>query len=114
METSKNFESPEVRSTSITLLRKDTSVLSTVSLGTMVRDNIQNKFKFEKTLGEGAFGKVKTASLRDDPTKKFAIKSMERKFFESKVQKIAKPSTNYEDEDSNMEETMQEMLQSEL
>ena len=35
---------------------------------------------------------------------------MERKFFESKEQKVKKPSTNYEDEDSNMEETMQEML----
>ena len=40
--------------------------MSTVSLASMVRDNIQNKYKFEKTLGEGAFGKVKIAVLRDD------------------------------------------------
>ena len=40
MTTSKNFEAEEIQRSSITLLRKDTSVLSTVSLGTMVRDNI--------------------------------------------------------------------------
>lgn len=30
-----------------------------ISLSRIVRENIQIRFKFEKTLGEGAFGKVK-------------------------------------------------------
>lgn len=30
-----------------------------ISLSKIVRENIQIRYKFEKTLGEGAFGKVK-------------------------------------------------------
>ena len=36
------------------------------------------RFVFEKMIGEGAFGKVNIASLRSNPTKKFAIKSIPR------------------------------------
>lgn len=37
-------------------------------------------------LGEGAFGKVKVASLRADESKKFAIKSIPRSFFTKETQ----------------------------
>ena len=49
-----------------------------MSIKHIVRENIQLRYKFEKTLGEGAFGKVKIASLHSDPTRKFAIKSIPR------------------------------------
>ena len=44
-------------------------------------ENIQFSYRFEKTLGEGAFGKVKVACLRDAPHLKFAIKSIPRDLF---------------------------------
>jgi len=37
------------------------------------------RYNFEETLGEGAFGKVKIASLIEFPEKKFAIKSIPRR-----------------------------------
>ena len=36
------------------------------------------RYKFEKTLGDGAYGKVKVASLHENPSKKFAVKSIPR------------------------------------
>lgn len=44
----------------------------------ITREFIAKKYRFEKVLGEGAQGKVKVASLRADPSKKFAIKSIPR------------------------------------
>ena len=52
------------------------------SLDKIVRENIQMRYRFEKTLGEGAFGKVKIASLIDNPSKKFAVKSIPRKLID--------------------------------
>jgi hypothetical protein len=42
---------------------KSLSMKKYVGLGDIVRGNIQDRYKFEKTLGEGAFGKVKVGSL---------------------------------------------------
>ena len=53
-----------------------------ISLSTIVSENIQIRYFFEKTLGEGAFGKVKIASLRENRKKKFAIKSIPRDMLE--------------------------------
>lgn len=43
-----------------------------------MREHIQTRYKFGKTLGEGAYGKVKVASLHENPKKEFAIKSIPR------------------------------------
>ena len=48
----------------------------------IVRENIQIRYRFEGTLGEGAFGKVKAASLREDKSKKFAVKSIPREYID--------------------------------
>ena len=50
-----------------------------------MRENIQLRYKFEKTLGEGASGKVKIGSLHSDPSRKFAIKSIPRILMDSQV-----------------------------
>jgi serine/threonine protein kinase len=69
------------------------------------------RFRFEKTLGEGAYGKVKTASLIDNPGKKFAIKSIPRKLidFEGKSLNHTQLETNEEEEIS-----IQEYLEREI
>ena len=54
-----------------------------MSIKHIVRENIKMRYQFEKTLGEGAFGKVKIASLHSDPTRKFAIKSIPRHLMDS-------------------------------
>jgi hypothetical protein len=41
------------------------------------------RYKFEKTLGEGAFGIVKVASLLSDSSRKFAIKSIPRNLIDA-------------------------------
>jgi len=51
-------------------------------LSTIVSENIQVRYLFEKTLGEGAFGKVKIASLHENRKKKFAIKSIPREILD--------------------------------
>lgn len=61
--------------------RKSTS-LDKISLEQIIRENIQDRFKFEKMIGEGAFGKVNIASLRQNPAKKFAIKSIPREILD--------------------------------
>ena len=53
-----------------------------ISLSKIVRENIQTRYKFEKTLGEGAFGKVKQACLIENSSKKFAIKSIPRELLD--------------------------------
>jgi serine/threonine protein kinase len=55
---------------------KETPLLTDIT-----RENIAKKYRFEKVLGEGAYGKVKVASLRANPSKKFAIKSIPRSLF---------------------------------
>lgn len=58
------------------------SLTQELTLTSIVRESIQVRFQFEKTLGEGAYGKVKIASLRNDPEKKFAVKSIPRHLFD--------------------------------
>ena len=57
----------------------------TGELGIMIREAISARYRFEKPLGEGAFGKVKVASLIADHSKKFAIKSIPRELFAKRV-----------------------------
>ena len=40
-----------------------------VSVREIIQESIKSQYKFEKILGEGAFGKVKSAHLLTDPTK---------------------------------------------
>ena len=80
-----------------------------MSLNRIVGENVQMRYNFEKTLGEGAFGKVKIASLIDNPDKKFAIKSIPRKFLDEGT----KGNDSTEDLDFD-EKTMQQVLQSEI
>lgn len=47
-------------------------------LSNIYKENIKERYLFEETLGEGAFGKVKVASLLENRNKKFAIKSIPR------------------------------------
>ena len=58
-----------------------------ISLSTIVSENIQIRYFFEKTLGEGAFGKVKIASLHENRNKKFAIKSIPRDMLDKNFDK---------------------------
>lgn len=51
----------------------------------LVCENIQNRYVFEKCIGEGAFGKVNIASLKVAPDKKYAIKSIPRELFEKRA-----------------------------
>jgi len=55
-----------------------------VKLNQLSKEVIQKKYKFIKLLGEGAFGKVHLATLTVDPSKKFAIKSIDRDTFNFK------------------------------
>ena len=61
-----------------------------ISLSTIVSENIQIRYFFEKTLGEGAFGKVKIASLHENRNKKFAIKSIPRDMLDKNFNKVEK------------------------
>ena len=56
--------------------------MNRMNLKETVRENVQMRYNFEGILGEGAFGKVKIASLIDNPEKKFAIKSIPRKLID--------------------------------
>lgn len=49
-----------------------------IPLNYIVKENIQNRYRFLNTLGEGTFGKVKVACLISNPSKKYAIKSIPR------------------------------------
>ena len=46
--------------------------------GHIVKERIQNRYRFLNTLGEGTFGKVKVACLISNPSKKYAVKSIPR------------------------------------
>ena len=87
---------------------RSNSMSNVVGLGDIVRGNIQGRYKFSKTLGEGAFGKVKLASLRHNPSKKYAIKSIPREL----IHKIDKEGSA--SDDSMDEEQMQQLLESEI
>ena len=52
--------------------------MKSIPLNYIVKDNIQQRYRFLNTLGEGSFGKVKVACLIDNPSKKYAIKSIPR------------------------------------
>lgn len=56
-----------------------------VSVKEIVQESIKSLYKFEKILGEGAFGKVKSAHLLTDPSKKFAIKSIPRHLMDKEL-----------------------------
>ena len=81
-----------------------------MSIKHIVRENIQLRFKFEKTLGEGAFGKVKIGSLHSDPSRKFAIKSIPRHLMDECCGEKGEASG---DLDIN-EQVMQNLLNSEI
>ena len=53
-----------------------------MTIDSLVCENIQVRYTFEKLIGEGAFGKVNIASLKAAPDKKYAIKSIPRELFE--------------------------------
>ena len=79
-------------------------------LGIMTREAIGTRYRFEKPLGEGAFGKVKVASLFADNSKKYAIKSIPRNLFSKK---IPEGEEKQEDEEE-MEQMMIDLLESEI
>ena len=54
------------------------TISKSVSVKEIVTESIKKQYKFGKILGEGAFGKVKQATLLADPSKVFAIKSIPR------------------------------------
>jgi len=64
--------------------RRASAFAKSTTLGCITREMAASRYRFEKPLGEGAFGKVKVASLRADTTKKFAIKSIPRELFSKK------------------------------
>mmetsp|Transcript_39304 Transcript_39304/g.60030 ORF Transcript_39304/g.60030 Transcript_39304/m.60030 type:complete len:115 (+) Transcript_39304:336-680(+) len=64
------------------------------------------RYNFERTLGEGAFGKVKIASLIENPTKKFAIKSIPRKLLDLGAKD--QPDLEFD------EKVMQKLLETEI
>ena len=73
------------------------NLLEGVGLGQIVMESIHKRYRFEKTLGEGAFGKVKVASLLANPEKKYAIKSIPREL-------IQKPKPNSDEDDFDEEQ----------
>ena len=52
-------------------------------MATLAKDDVRIRYNFEKAIGEGGFGSVKIGSLKKDPSKKFAIKSIKREDFKS-------------------------------
>ena len=76
----------------------------------MIREAVSTRYRFEKPLGEGAFGKVKVASLIADNTKKFAIKSIPRHLF---AKRVVEGQEKQEDEEE-MEQMMIDLLESEI
>ena len=67
-----------------------------ISLSQIVSENIQLRYRFEKTLGEGLFGKVKIASLIENNKQKFAIKSIDRKIFEKRISEVGSEEVSAE------------------
>ena len=80
-----------------------------LELDTLVAENVQVRYKFEKQIGEGAFGQVKIATLRENPNKKFAIKSIPRQMMKS----LDAILSNETEETENMDNYM-ENIESEL
>ena len=79
---SEHGENSESRCDNEEICANKNALSQELTLTTIVRESIQVRFQFEKTLGEGAYGKVKIASLRNDPEKKFAVKSIPRHLFD--------------------------------
>jgi serine/threonine protein kinase len=52
------------------------------TLETITREHVTSRYEFQKTLGEGAFGKVKVAALKQNKNKLFAIKSIPREMID--------------------------------
>lgn len=66
------------------LLQTEVSVnYKLVTIKNLAKDVITERYNFEKPLGEGGFGSVKVASLKKDPRKKYAIKSIKKEEFRS-------------------------------
>ena len=66
------------------MLQTDVSLnYKLVTIKNLAKDVITNRYQFEKPLGEGGFGSVKVASLKKDPSKKYAIKSIKKEEFKS-------------------------------
>jgi len=59
-----------------------------------VQEKITRRYKFDKTLGEGAFGKVKIAWLHQNPDKKYAIKSIPRSLLDNRLKDVANASSS--------------------
>jgi hypothetical protein len=78
-----NEDSDELRATMVNKSNTGHFHLQS-NLGSITRENVQNRYRFEKPLGEGAFGKVKVASLHADHAKKYAVKSIPRSLFANK------------------------------
>ena len=94
--------------------------MKTIPLNYIVKDNIQHRYRFLNTLGEGSFGKVKVACLIDNPSKKYAIKSIPRDIvdYHGKERQV-EMSNVFSDEESKDfdeydEEQIQDMLEAEL
>ena len=80
---------------------------------------IHKHYLFEKALGEGAFGKVKMASLHGNPDKKFAIKSIPRDLFDLRGEAKEEEEKSYSDSSEDferrvVERKMQNLLQDEI
>ena len=84
----------------------------TVSIGDMVQEKIQEKYTFEKLIGEGAFGSVRIAHLKADKSKKFAIKSMKRCKFDTGATGGEDDKDDHHDHDHGAEDSkmMQQYL----
>ena len=72
-----------------------------VSMATIVCENIQIRYAFEKTLGDGAFGKVKVASLHENKNKKFAIKSIPREILDKNINKVVNSKADLDESSSD-------------
>lgn len=80
-------------------------------LGCITREVIGVKYRFEKPLGEGAFGKVKVASFIADNTKKFAVKSIPRSLFCQKTVEENGETQNYDLDEEQMVELLEQEIQ---
>lgn len=77
-----NLDGVDLELSALSPLPMQKIISKSVSVKEIVSESIKKQYKFGKILGEGAFGKVKQATLLADPSKVFAIKSIPRELID--------------------------------
>jgi len=80
-----------IRRPSINNISAQNKLMRRESIYIINNENILLKYNFESELGSGYFGKVRLAFLKNDPNKKYAVKSIDKtKLSEKKIENLSR------------------------